>query len=210
VSTRTFASASELVDGRLALGLARARTPEGDISSPSFFHGFATHPRSVAQGLITLADITATRYFRAAPTTLRDPVLTAHGDRLRAEVFSADNGVYARLDLAGDALDGGDIARGTTNVDIGDEMRRALALVTNGELLHLDVGSTGLSAATPHAQTSNAGSTSRPLTHVPSWRRCRPRPRPPATAGSRPGPPASGCPSGRMASASPASTGSPR
>jgi hypothetical protein len=154
VSTRTFASASELVDGRLALGLARARTPEGDISSPSFFHGFATHPRSVAHGLITLADITATRYFRAAPTTLRDPVLTAHGDRLRAEVFSADNGVYARLDLAGDALDGGDIARGTTNVDIGDEMRRALALVTNGELLHLDVGSTGLSAATPHAQAS--------------------------------------------------------
>lgn len=103
---------------------------------------------------MTLADITVTRYVRVAPTTLRDPVLTAHGGRLRAEVFSADNSVYARLDLAGDALDGGDIAHGTTNVDIGDEMRRTLALVTNDELLHLDVGSAGLAAATPrsHAQ----------------------------------------------------------
>jgi len=151
VSTRTFASASGLVDGGLALGLAPARTPAGDTASPSFFHGFATHPRSVAQGLVTLADITATRYFRVAPTTLRDPVLTAHGDRLRAEVFSADNSVYARLDLAGDALDGGEIAHGTTNVDIGDEMRRTLALVTNDELLHLDVGSAGFAAATPRA-----------------------------------------------------------
>ena len=137
----------------VALGLAPALTPQGLLAAPSFFHGFATHPRALAQGLVTLADITATRYFQFTPTTLRDPVLTAHGDRLRAEVFSADNSVYARLDVLGagegGGLDGGDIAHGTTNVDIGQTMRQALSRVNSNELLHLDVGTGGLTASTP-------------------------------------------------------------
>ena len=154
MSTRNFASASGLDAGGLALGLAPARTPDGVTEDPSFFHGFAVHPRSVAQGLVTLADITATRYFRVAPTSLKDPVLTAHGDRLRAEVFSADNSVYARLDVPADALDGGQIGRGTTNVDIGESMRRTLALVTPAELLHVDVGHRGLRASTPSSHAA--------------------------------------------------------
>lgn len=47
------------------------------------------------------------------------PALTAHGDRRRAEVFSACNGVAARLDQHACAVDGGEIGRGTTNVDRG-------------------------------------------------------------------------------------------
>lgn len=166
MSSRIFASASSVSHDGIALGLAPALTPKGRASDPSFFHGFAVRPRALAQGLITLADITAARYFQFTPSTLRDPVLTAHGDRLRAEVFSADNSVYARLDVFAEALDGGDIAYGTTNVDIGEEMRRTLSLVTTHELLHLDVGSTGLSAATPARQASE-----RPVAMPDRWTR---------------------------------------
>ena len=65
---------------RLALALAPALTPDGPVTSPSFFHGFSTEPQVLARGLLSLADITATRYFKYTPTTQRDPVLTAHGD----------------------------------------------------------------------------------------------------------------------------------
>ncbi len=133
----------------LLLALAPALTPAGVDPAPMFFRGFATEPRSLALGLVTLADITATRYFMPRPTTARDPVLTAHGDRLRAEVFSADNSVYARLDLLADGVDGGDIGFGTTNVDIGPTMRQALSAITTNDLLHLEIGAHGLTAATP-------------------------------------------------------------
>lgn len=116
--TRAFTAESAVEPGCLALALAPALTPTGMQDRPSFVHGFATQPQVLARGLVTLADITATRYFQYTPSTLRDPVLTAHGDRLRAECCSACNGVYARLDLHGSGFDGGDIAHGTTNVDI--------------------------------------------------------------------------------------------
>lgn len=103
----------------------------------------------MARGLGTLADITATRYFQHTPQGLRDPVLSAQGDRLRAECFSADNGVYARLDLLEAGFDGGDIGFGTTNVDVGMELRQALATVTRDQLLHIDVGVQGLTASSP-------------------------------------------------------------
>lgn len=114
-----------------------------------FFRGFATQPQVLARGLLVLADITATRYFRYTPTALRDPVLTAHGDRLRVECFSACNGVHARLDLLADGFDGGDIAHGTTNVDIGPAMRGALASVHRHALLHLAVGVDGMTVSDP-------------------------------------------------------------
>jgi len=115
---RTFAGESALVGDRLGLALAPGLTPDGVVARPSFFTGFAAFPQVLARGLATLADVTTTRYFQYTPEALRDPVLTASGDRLRAECFSACNGVYARLDLLGAGFDGGDIAYGTTNVDI--------------------------------------------------------------------------------------------
>lgn len=164
MSARGYATESEATDTSLSLALAPALTPEGLTASPSFFHGFATEPRAVAQGLVTLADITATRYFQPIPTTMRDPVLTAHGDRLRAEVFSADNSVYARLDLLPAGLDGGEISYGTTNVDIGTTMRRTLAAITRNDLLHLDVGTNGFTASTP-----DASAVERPVTMPDRW-----------------------------------------
>ena len=64
------------------------------------------NPAIIAGGLLVLADIVSTRYFQYVPVAQKDPVLSAQGDRLRAECFSACNGVYARLDIFQAALDG--------------------------------------------------------------------------------------------------------
>ena len=78
-----------------------------------------------------------------------DPVVTASGDRLRFESFSACNGVYARFDLMPDGIDSGEVGFGTTNVDINPPLRAALASVPRGELLHLAVGSDELRVVHP-------------------------------------------------------------
>lgn len=151
VGERTYRGRSSLDEAGLGLALAPALTPGGLDESPRFFDGFAAHPQALARGLVALADVTATRYFQFTPDAQRDPVLTAHGDRLRAECFSACNGVYARLDLDAAGLDGGEIGRGTTNVDLGTGMRRLLGGVRRHELLHLEVGVAGLGVSTPDA-----------------------------------------------------------
>lgn len=173
---RGFWAASTLQDDRLALALAPGLTPDGLDEHPSFFHGFAVHPLVVAHGLLALADLTGSRFrLRAgsssagrggssAPVDLRDPVLTAQGDRLRAEVFSSCNTVYGRFDLLQTGLDGGEVRHGTTNVDINLAMRAALGRVGRADLLHLDVGDDGLTASTP-----SLTATERPVTMPDRW-----------------------------------------
>jgi hypothetical protein len=139
---RTFQYSSLLTDGNLALALAPALTPTGVDSAPDFFRGFATQPQVLARELLVLADISSTRYFNYTPVAQRDPVLSAQGDRLRAECFSACNGVYARLDLLDASLDG-TIGFGTTNVDIGMELRAALSRIRQEDRLHVDIGAGG-------------------------------------------------------------------
>ncbi|WP_201521290.1 SWIM zinc finger family protein [Gulosibacter hominis] len=161
---RIFSAETTLVGNRLRLALAPGLEPDGLNASPSFFHGFATHPQVLARGLVTLADITATRYYNFTPMSERDPILSAHGDRLRAECFSACNAVYACFELMGSGLDGGDIGRGTTNVDIGPASRAMLSNLPRHELLHLDVGSEGLRASTPGTSIIE-----RPVTMPSRW-----------------------------------------
>lgn len=146
--TRHFHNATLLDDSGLDIALAPGLGVAGLEASPSFFHGFATHPQVLARGLVTLADITATRYFNYTPTNERDPILSAHGDRLRAECFSACNGVYACLEVLESGLDGGDIGRGTTNVDLSPASRAVLSAIPSQALLHVDVGNDGLTAST--------------------------------------------------------------
>ena len=136
---RAFAYQSLFEDGSLALALAPALTPAGIVNSPSFFNGFASYPQVLARGLLVLADVTSTRYFKYTPVAQRDPVLSAQGDRLRAECFSACNGVYARLDLLQPGFDG-QISFGTTNVDIGIELRTALTHIKQEDKLHIAIG----------------------------------------------------------------------
>ena len=143
---RAFAFQSLLEDGNLALALAPALTPIGIVDNPSFFRGFAVYPQVLARGLLVLADVTSTRYFNYTPVAQRDPVLSAQRDRLRAECFSACNGVYARLDLLQSGFDG-QIGCGTTNVDIGMELRTALTRIGQKDKLHVDIGGDGFTAS---------------------------------------------------------------
>ena len=142
---RVFANQSLFADGNLSLALAPALTPVGIISNPNFFQGFASHPQVLARGLLVLADITSTRYFNYTPVAQRDPVLSAQGEMLRIECFSACNSVYARLDLLQSGFDG-QIGLGTTNVDIGMELRTALANINQKDKLHVSIGNEGLTA----------------------------------------------------------------
>lgn len=142
---REFRKESGWEDGNLVLALAPALTPKGVEREPLFFRGEAVHPLVISRGWLVLADIVATRYFQYQPVPFRDPILSAQGDRLRAECFSACNGVYARMDLLQEGLEG-DISYGTTNVDIGSEFRKSLMEVRSEDRLHLTIGEDGLRA----------------------------------------------------------------
>ena len=96
---REFKTASTLFDGNLALSIAPALTPKGLEENPLFFNGEIVNPVVISGGLLVLADIVSTRYFKYTPVEQRDPILSAQGDRLRAECFSSCNGVYARMDV---------------------------------------------------------------------------------------------------------------
>lgn len=162
--TRIFNGATVLDESGLDLALAPGLGVAGLETCPSFFRGFATHPQVMARGLVTLADITATRYFNYVPTSERDPILSAHGDRLRAECFSACNGVYACLEIFHTGLDGGEIGRGTTNVDLSPQSRAVLSAIPAQSLLHINVGADGLTAS-----TLDSSITERPVDMPERW-----------------------------------------
>ena len=139
---REFKTASSLFDGNLALSIAPALTPSGIEDNPLFFNGKIIDPVIISGGLLVLADIVSTRYFKYVPVDQRDPILSAQGDRLRAECFSACNGVYARLDVFQSALDG-EILYGTANVDIGADLRKSLFNIKKEGRLKFRIGDDG-------------------------------------------------------------------
>jgi SWIM zinc finger. len=149
--TYSYAAPSALVDGRLGLSTSGGRTAHGPAVAPRFFSGVLTRPEIAAAGLLAVADVALARYHQPrgarAPWT-RDPVVTCGGDRLRFESFSSCGGVYARLDLLGDAIDGEVFDRGTTNVDVNPPLREALARVGARDALHLGVGAEELTVTT--------------------------------------------------------------
>ena len=150
-----FATASTLTgsDGntRLALATALGVTPGGAVDHPVFFTGMLARPDVAAAALLTVADVAMVRYADAGLAKRLanlDPIVTASGDRLRFESFSACNGVHARFDLLGEGIDGGEISFGTTNVDVNKPLRTALARIGRHDLLHLEVGTDALTAST--------------------------------------------------------------
>lgn len=147
-----YRAASTLAEGVLCLETAVGLTPAGLVEQPRFFSGLLARPDVTAAGLLAVADVAATRYFDAG-AALRvansDPVVTASGDRLRFESFSLCNGVHVRLDLLADGIDSGTVGHGTTNVDVNQPLRTALAGVGPAALLHLEVGTDELVLATP-------------------------------------------------------------
>ena len=61
--------------------------------------------------------------------------------------FSACNGVHARFDLLRDGLGSSEVGFGTTNVDVNQPLRTALARVDRAQPLHLAVGRDQLAAS---------------------------------------------------------------
>ena len=147
-----FYTQSTLSKGNLALAIAATVTTNNDQTSHGveFFSGTVLYPQILARCFVVLADITSTRYFQHVPANLRDPILSAQGDRLRAEVFSSCNGVYARVDLLEDGFRGR-IGFGTTNVDIGPQLRAALIDIKPQDDFKLTIGSEGLTST--HRET---------------------------------------------------------
>ncbi|GAA1937514.1 SWIM zinc finger family protein [Nocardioides marmoribigeumensis] len=150
----SYRAASTLVPGetaRLGLETALGATPRGLVEHPRFFSGMLARPDVAAAALLAVADVAGSRYFDAGlmqRLANLDPVLTASGDRLRVESFSLCNGVHARLDLLADGIDSGELSHGTTNVDVNQPLRTALSGIGRTDLVHLDVGTDGLSVAT--------------------------------------------------------------
>ncbi|MFF9510631.1 SWIM zinc finger family protein [Streptomyces sp. NPDC014724] len=132
----------------LGLETAGGLTPRGSELHPRFFSGFLTSPRIAARGLLAVADVASTRYYqRTLPASL-DPVVTGNGDRLRFESFSGCCGVYARLDVLQDGLDGARTGHGTTNVDVNNPLREALSRIAGDDPLHMRVGPDELAVMT--------------------------------------------------------------
>ncbi|MER6758388.1 SWIM zinc finger family protein [Micromonospora echinofusca] len=137
-------------DGSKIVGLETSggRTSKGAEANPGFFSGFLTDPRIAASGLLAVADVAATRYYQPTLKSSLDPVVTGNGDRLRFESFSGCCGVYARLDILTDGLDGGEVGQGTTNVDVNPPLRIALSRIHANDPLYLRVGPDELAVTT--------------------------------------------------------------
>ena len=91
---------------------------------PCFFWGSLTDPLLTSKCLLTLSKVVRSS-FGPVPPSLRDPIVSAGTNQIRFEGFSSCNGVYARLDLLEEAIDGEFIASGTTNVGCNEPMLTA-------------------------------------------------------------------------------------
>ncbi|MEU8135362.1 SWIM zinc finger family protein [Streptodolium elevatio] len=144
VHSFTYLRSSALLAGdgapRLSLETCGGLTSHGLSPFPRFFAGFLTAPEAAAGGLLAVADVAATRYYQPQNRAWLDPVVTGNGDRLRFESFSGCGGVYARLDVLPDGIDGEMLGTGTTNVDVNAPLREALAMVGGSDPLHMAVG----------------------------------------------------------------------
>ncbi|MBM2620275.1 SWIM zinc finger family protein [Actinoplanes sp. LDG1-06] len=124
------------------------QTSGGPAAHPRFFTGFLTNPAATASGLLAVAEVARTRYYRPLDPASLDPVVTAGSDRLRFESFSGCCGVYARLDVLPAGIDGEIVAHGTTNVDVNVPLQRALSRVGPADPMHLAVGPDELTVTT--------------------------------------------------------------
>ncbi len=130
---------------------------------PCFFWGNLTDPYVTAKCWSTIAKVVRSS-FGPIPPSLRDPIVTAGADRIRFEGFSSCNGVYVRLDMKPEAIDGEFIASGTTNVDFNDPMLNALNAIQKNEKVALAVGQQEVQVITTKTKV-----TEKKVTLPPRW-----------------------------------------
>ncbi|WP_316767603.1 SWIM zinc finger family protein [Pedobacter frigiditerrae] len=127
------------VKGVNSLVLAHQTEIETVNNIPCFFWGSLTEPYITAKCWSTIAKVVRSS-FGPIPPSLRDPIVSAGTERIRFEGFSSCNGVYVRLDMKPESIDGEFIANGTTNVDFNDPMLNALNSIQKNEKVTLAVG----------------------------------------------------------------------
>lgn len=98
----------------------RLATSGGVAANPYFFQGRMVQPRLTADLLLLISEVSRQRFYSpqmrlAATVVSAGPVVTSGGERLRFEAFSVCCGVYARLDMKPESIDGQWVGRGTTN-----------------------------------------------------------------------------------------------
>ena len=129
--------------------MLRLATAGGTADHPRLFRGTVVHPVLFADALLAVGAVARSRFhvpsaMLARILLLADPVATASQDRLRFEAFSSCASVYARLDLLPAFTSGSFLGSGTTNVDLGADVRAALAGVTAAARLDLELGTDDL------------------------------------------------------------------
>lgn len=107
--------------------------------TPCFFWGKLNNPYVIARSLLTLSKIVSSN-FMPIPVSLRDPVITSGGNKLRLEGFSSCCSVYGKVTLLPNAIDGEFLQQGTTNVDFNTEMISALSQIKRDENVYFSVG----------------------------------------------------------------------
>ncbi|MFZ4931190.1 SWIM zinc finger family protein [Chryseobacterium sp. Mn2064] len=129
-------------DGLEELFLAKYSEIQKNTDVPCFFWGNVGQPFILARCLIALSNIVKSS-FNLSPfqmALLKDPIVTAGNEKLRFEGFSHCAGVYARVDVLPDGLDGEFLENGTTNVDFNQPMLAALGSIRPNEKIMLSVG----------------------------------------------------------------------
>lgn len=142
--TYNYARSSSFVkkDALEELFLAQYSEIQKKTDAPCFFWGNVGQPFILARCLITLSNIVKSS-FNLSPfqmALLKDPIVTAGNGRLRFEGFSHCAGVYARVDVLPDGLDGEFLESGTTNVDFNQPMITSLGSIRPNEKIMLSVG----------------------------------------------------------------------
>ncbi|MGE8554032.1 MAG: SWIM zinc finger family protein [Chryseobacterium jejuense] len=142
--TYNYSRSSSFVkkDALEELFLAQYSEIQKKTDVPCFFWGNVGHPFILARCLITLSNIVKSS-FNLSPfqmALLKDPIVTAGNERLRFEGFSHCAGVYARVDVLPDGLNGEFLESGTTNVDFNQPMITALGSIRPNENIMLSVG----------------------------------------------------------------------
>ncbi|AZA47006.1 SWIM zinc finger family protein [Chryseobacterium carnipullorum] len=129
-------------DASEELFLSKYSEIQKNTDAPCFFWGNVSQPFILARCLITLSNIVKSS-FNLSPfqmALLKDPIVTAGNSRLRFEGFSHCAGVYARVDVLSESLDGEFLENGTTNVDFNQPMITALGSIRPNEKIVLSVG----------------------------------------------------------------------
>ena len=120
-------------------------TSGGCDANPQLARGFVVDAQSTARALLVVGQVAGTRFWMPpnmviAAILAADPVVTTSKSGIRFESFSLCGGVYASLELDESGFDGTIDAYGTTNVDMGSELKSALSQIARRDPLLMKVG----------------------------------------------------------------------